>query len=452
MSGGKRLIGCPYQLTGVVLNSRGELAYCAPKSDIIGNSLDKSSLQLYKDNLQEKQRVIKDDCGNCIHDYHAPITYRERKRALDEQYWRSIITLSSDYKLKQFGKIEPKKNGEFQIFITGWYGTETVGDKAILGQIIDELYEAYGTDIAVVVSSIFPIITKRTLKELKFDNVEVSAVYSQEFIEYVKGSKLIVMGGGPLMDLDELAIPLLAFRLAKSAGQKTIIYGCGLGPLNNLNCINAVKEILNIADTIKLRDNKSIELAKSWLNKVMEVELSGDPAKKYLNRYLAKEIKPKEKVVLTCFLREWTFEYSKESMAEFDQLKIDFERGLASFIKRKAHEIQAQEILLDHMHNFAMGNDDRDFSRYFIKTYFKDFEIPISYNKRLSTVSSVVDSMLDSSYNICMRFHSVVFAHTLNTDFTAIDYTRGGKILNYLNDNNCSQRMLTIDNLANNEY
>lgn len=452
LSGGKRLIGCPYHLNGVVLNSKGGLAYCAPKSDIIGNSLDKSSLSLYKDNLQEKQRILKNDCDNCIHDYHAPITYKERKRDLDEQYWKSIIALSSDYKLRQFKKIQARKNGEFQIFITGWYGTETVGDKAILGQIIDELYDTYGNSTAIVVSSIFPIITKRTLKELNFVNIGVASVYSEEFVEYIKGSDLIVMGGGPLMDLDELSIPLLAFRLAKSANKKTIIYGCGLGPLNNTNCVNAVKELLNTSDVIKLRDNKSIELAKSWLNRPMEIELSGDPAKKYLNRYLSKTPKPKEKIILTCFLREWTFEYSKESMAEFDQLKINFEKGLASFIKKKAREIQAQEILLDHMHNFTMGNDDRDFSRYFIKTYFADFEIPISYNKKLSTINSVVESMLNSSYNICMRFHSVVFAHTLDTDFTAIDYTRGGKILNYLTDNNCPQHMLSIDNLVDNEY
>ncbi len=327
-----------------------------------------------------------------------------------------------------------------------------MGDKAILGQIIEELYETYGNNIAIVVSSIFPIITKRTLKELNFANLEVASVYSEEFVQYTKGSDVVVMGGGPLMDLDELSIPLLAFRLAKFGDKKTIIYGCGLGPLNDSGCVNIVKEMLNIADVIKLRDNKSVELAKSWIDKPIEIELSGDPAKKYLNRYLTKVAKPKEKVILTCFLREWTAEYSQESLEDFDQLKINFEKGLASYIKKKAQEIKAQEILLDHMHNFAMGNDDRDFSRHFIKTYFTDFEIPISYNKKLSTINSIVESMLASSYNVCMRFHSVVFAHTLDTDFTAIDYTRGGKILNYLTDNNCPQHLLSIDNFANNEY
>ena len=46
-----------------------------------------------------------------------------------------------------------------------------------------------------------------------------------------------------------------------------------------------------------------------------------------------------------------------------------------------------------------------------------------------------------------MRFHSVVFAHTLETDFTGFDYTNGGKIHNYLTDNNALQNLLSIENL-----
>jgi hypothetical protein len=46
-----------------------------------------------------------------------------------------------------------------------------------------------------------------------------------------------------------------------------------------------------------------------------------------------------------------------------------------------------------------------------------------------------------------MRFHSVVFADTLNTDYTAFDYTGGGKILGYLTDNSKKENLLTIEEL-----
>ena len=120
-----------------------------------------------------------------------------------------------------------------------------------------------------------------------------------------------------------------------------------------------------------------------------------------------------------------------------------------SLIREKVKELGVNTVLLDHMHNFDVGYDDRDFSRYFIDTYFADEpDIDISFNKRLSTVASVVHTMQSASFNICMRFHSVLFAHTLETDFCAIDYTKGGKITNYLTDNDELKRMYSPQELA----
>lgn len=448
LSGNGRLIGCPYHAKGLSLNSRGELAYCAPKSKIIGEALKESSYKIFKDNLNEKMRIFNDDCYSCIHDYHAPITYREKKIELEEEYWKSIINLNSQTKISKLDKIAATSKGLNQIFITGWYGTETVGDKAILGQIINELKEKYSNNVPIIISSIYPLITQRTLKELNVSDAYVVQVYSEEFISYIKGSEYIVMGGGPLMDLDVLAIPLTAFRIAKRNSKTTIIYGCGLGPLYKPHYIEAVKELLNISDFIKLRDQKSIDIARDWLNKDIKIELTGDPARKYLRKYTENKTEKSEKKILMCFLRELTYEYSNGlPYDEFEVLKQDFETSLVNYIKKKALEIDADEVRFDHMHNFFCGMDDRDFSRHLIRTYFKDFSIPISYNKKLSTIESVTDAMSISTHNICMRFHSVVFAETLGTEYTAIDYTQGGKILNFLKDNNKLDMMLSINDL-----
>jgi len=257
------------------------------------------------------------------------------------------------------------------------------------------------------------------------------------------------MGGGPLMDIEDLAIPLHAFRLAKKYGKRTIVYGCGLGPLLKQRSNEAVKSILLNSDEIKLRDNKSIDYAKNKLGITSDISLSGDPAKVYLRRY---PIKTSNSKILRCYLREWTFEYANGmSKEEFKLKKIHFEKSLATFIKHKFIEINADSIKFEHMHNFTVGNDDRDFSVYFIDSYFKDWDKDkIGYNKYLSTVDNIVESMQNSLLNICMRFHSVVFAHTLETDFIAIDYTQGGKISNYLGDNDNMENMLTVDELIKN--
>jgi polysaccharide pyruvyl transferase WcaK-like protein len=56
--------------------------------------------------------------------------------------------------------------------------------------------------------------------------------------------------------------------------------------------------------------------------------------------------------------------------------------------------------------------------------------------------------MKKSKLNICMRFHSVLFAHTLNTDFIAIDYTMGGKIHAFLKDNNVLEKERTVESFT----
>ncbi|WP_316786269.1 polysaccharide pyruvyl transferase family protein [Pedobacter frigiditerrae] len=451
LNGGKRLVGCPYQGDGVVLNSRGELAYCAPKSSIIGNGLNESSNLIYDTNTDERRRILDQECDACIHDYHAPLTGAAYKESLSAHFWRNRLNIDSEGPLFSDRFIKPRrlvKKGIKQVLIVGWYGTETVGDKAILGGIVDQLDSLYQNNYQLVIASIFPFITERTCKELNL-NANVIDAYSKELIAFSKGSDVVIMGGGPLMDLEDLAIPLRAFQYAKLEGNSTIIYGCGLGPLTKTRYINVVSEILKLADDIRLRDNKSIKLAKSSFRIEKEITLSGDPAKIYLSRYPDKQSDPK---ILRCYVREWTHEYAAEmTQDDFYLKKLSFEGALAAFIKRKALEIGAREIRFENMHNFVIGNDDRDFSRYFLDQYFKDWEDTlVSYDKYLATVDSIVKSMQNSSHNICMRFHSVVFAHTLKTSFTAVDYTMGGKINNYLSDNNCIEKLVNVDDLIAN--
>lgn len=450
LSGGKRLTGCPYHNNGVVLNSKGDMAYCAPKSKIIGNALENNSNIIFQNNLDEKERILNNHCDDCIHDYHAPITYSEKLRELEELKWKKRINLNVKYSSKIFRDIPAKRNNNQQIFITGWYGTETVGDKAILAGIIIELSKKYTKPFSLILTSLYPEVTNRTIRELNLKiDVDVIYCYSSDFISYIKGSDLVIMGGGPLMDLEVLSLPLIAFKVAKEYNIQTIIYGCGIGPLKFRKFKNSVKEIIKLADHIYLRDQRSINIARKWAKSKSIIKLTGDPAKQYVN-LIEKKILPKKEKILTCFLREWSIEYNRDvSLLEFKERKEKFEDNLAEFIKHKASELKVNEIKFEHMHNFIVGKDDRDFSRYFIKKYFLDFDIHVSYNKKLSTVESIIESMKKSEYNVCMRFHSVLFADTMKTNYCAIDYTNGGKILNYLSDNKKLTNYISVNSLIN---
>lgn len=443
--GATRQIGCPYQRGGVLVNSRGELAYCAPRSNIIGNGLHESSKALYSSQIHERKRVLREDCDNCIHDYHEPITLKEyigeylsliERRIVYRQMPRVEKVISSLLRGK-------KINGRIRILIVGWYGTETVGDKAILGGIIDhytELYKGHGVDISI--GSLYPFVTDRTCTELKI-NADVFDSQSLELIRRAKAATLTVIGGGPLMDLKELNILLKAFETTKASGGRNVIFGCGLGPLYQSWSRKIVTKLIELADEVYLRDSKSIDMVRQF-GSSRDVSNIGDPARAYISR-VSRGITGNPKNEIACFLRELPREYflPQTTDEEYTSMKIEFERFLSDLIRFHATRLQARSIRFYSMHNFVVGGDDRDYARYFIREYFQA-DSRVSYEKRLSTVETTIIAMKSSSLNICMRFHSVLFAHTLNTDFFAIDYTGGGKIANYLIDNGCSERMVKL--------
>ncbi len=446
--GGKRTIGCPYHTKGININAKGELAYCAPKSKIIGNAINESSTAIYANNLDEKRRLITDECNDCIHDYHSEITYKEQLRVYKDGFIKKFLRPYDEARVVQLSSVlrAPKlPKAKYSIFIMGWYGTETVGDKAILAGIVNSYKLQYGDKLNVVIGSLYPFITHQTIKELKI-KANVVSTSNFDFLRYSKSCDEVIMGGGPLMDLNELYVPLLAFSVAKKHNKKSTVYGCGLGPINNETYKKAIHKILLLADEIKLRDANSQKYALKNFN-ISNTEMIGDPAKLYLQSFL-KQKQPKKENTLSLYLRDWEYLYAKGDMTEeaFAKTKAQFEDALANLIKKKADELNLEKIVFNHMHNFVLGGDDRDFSRRFIKTYFSK-DSRVSYEKKLSTVDSIVASMQSSELNICMRFHSVLFAETLNTNFLALDYTLGGKIAAYISENSESKNLLTINQL-----
>lgn len=433
LMGGERTISCPYQTNGIVFNSKGELSYCAPKSSIIGNAKNSPAIEIYRDNIMERKNIFTENCKNCIHDYHSSPLFSTYKQALKSQF---SLRLAKDTRWRYIRPILPfiskaPKSKNYSVFIIGWYGTETVGDKAILASIIND-YKTKHPNCNIIIGSLYPTVTEKTCKEL---GIDAKVVNSQSFdlIKFAISADETVMGGGPLMALNELYVPLRAFEAAKIANKKTAIYGCGLGPLHKKT--DTIKAIVSIADEVTLRDNASLSLANKWFPQKKAVCI-GDPAEKYVSSRTL-EIAPAPKEEIACFLRELTFEYrhNGEDEEAFHKRKVELEQKIALSIKGYAEKMKIDRIRFYHMHNFVIGGDDRDFSRYFIDSYFPDDQ-RVSYDKKLSTVDSIIKAMKSSRLNICMRFHSVLFAETLNTDYIAIDYTKGGKIHHFLNDKN----------------
>ena len=392
---------------------------------------------------------------SCPHCYYYPCLqsseqYTQYKRR--ESFWRQLFTLESYNQKKQFvlsqsPALDACSENVPTILITGWYGTETVGDKAILGGIIQH-YRTLFPQASFAVTSMYPFITERTLFELELD-AQVIPLYSPDCLRYAQSADITVMGGGPLMEMELLSIPLWLFSIARQSGKQTVVFGCGIGPLKTERGTEAVAEILQLADEISVRDQNSGELAKA-LSGRQDIAVVADPAVAYLrDKYRDVPRVSRKKGVLACFLREITPEYFDGCRDEYLQWRCTFEKALGNNIKQLCREHDMRPFFYS-MHNFVVGGDDRDFYYRFVHEQgFEEGSYDV-YN-HLTSIDVVHDAMIGSELCLCMRFHSVVFADTLGASYLAIDYTGGGKVKAFLQDQNQSDRLISREDLTQSE-
>mgnify|MGYP001119100390 CR=1 FL=1 len=452
MDDAKRSIDCPYQTEAVVLDCRGQILYCSPKSPVLGSALERSAERLYHDHIELRRRILASHCQNCIHDYHAAETTKAVFRQVDGWLWRRRLNNRSALRsLRVSGNPKPAAPSSKLVrhaLVIGWYGTETAGDKAILGEILHRLRER-GTE-KVTIASLYPFYTRWTLKELGHEGAEVISTYSGDFLRAAAVADETIMGGGPLMDMPALGFVLHAFVQAKKASKQTRIAGCGIGPLRQPQHIETVRHIISLADMVELRDSSSVEWAVQATGRT-DVKNSGDLAIGFVHRWMDPLSEPiSRQATLNCYLREWPVNYRGElSQAEFHQLRPRFEEQLGKLVSSLCDRLSLRPRLLA-MHHFVVGNDDRDFNRRFAGQHIGHLD-PIVEECPFS-VHDILQSMQQARMCLTMRFHSTLFAQTLNVPYIALDYTRGGKVLGFLEDCGATEKLLTVDEVADRQW
>jgi MoaA/NifB/PqqE/SkfB family radical SAM enzyme/polysaccharide pyruvyl transferase WcaK-like protein len=459
LEGSDRTIGCYMQSIGATLDSRGDLAYCAPKSPKLGNCLDESPADLYRDNIEVRDEIKEEHCDDCIHDYPSPKIATELKYLPKHAFWRKRLSLSTalaEDKVRSLGTRHsrtPASDYERpdSVLIFGWYGTETAGDKAILGQLLHETRQDL-PDATVRLASLYPYYTEWTLQELGYPDVDVIPTYSSQFLKQVRNSDEVVMGGGPLMHIDTLGVVLTAFRTAKQAGNRTRIEGCGIGPLDGgEKYCEGVRRILELSDEIKLRNDGAVAAAYDLVDRD-DIVNTGDPAFDFVHRWKNNHPCPEQRNLLNLYLREWPREYGKNLDDEqFDETKAAFERETGEWVAEICERYDLRPRLLP-MHYFFIGDDDREFARSFATEELEARGLDPIVEDRPLSVSEVLSTMQEGTLSLCMRYHSTVFASELGEEFLAIDYSQGGKVARYLNDRNQTDRMIDIVDIADGEW
>lgn len=167
----------------------------------------------------------------------------------------------------------PKRDG---VLICGAYGRGNAGDDAILEAILTEMRQI-DPDMPVWVLSRNPTDTRLTYR--------VNALYifsTLKWLHCMSKTSLYINGGGSLMQdvtsRRSLWFYLFTIRCAKRRGNKVLMYGCGIGPIQYPSNRNLTAKILqNSVDAITLRDTHS----KSELDNMgitqPKIFLSADP-------------------------------------------------------------------------------------------------------------------------------------------------------------------------------
>ena len=461
LSGKKRTAGCDWRTSeGLSLDPYGNLYFCFPKSPKLYSALGcKSTIH----NLQQHKHILKNIHGNCelcTHDYFgipdiSLVLYYIHKNYLSHllNHIRNSIVLVKKTPHKKTNYKTLPNRGINKVCIIGWYGTETLGDKAILGGIIDNLIQTGISLKNITIASLNVNYTKLTLHQMQLTDINVIDSYKLKYShKMIDSQDAFIFGGGPLCDIEPLVDMYAIFRESKSHGKINIIYSCGIGPLKLKRYIKTLNKILEISDVGFFRDGYTIDkyakvvpALKQYKNKTFI-----DPAVAWIkNNYNNVNQIQKGEYILVC-IREWPYMYANGlEYSEYLKKKDLFEQELA---KQIMHYVdKSLKIILFPMNVDYVGDDDRDFYRYFVEKFNLDGKVEIitwDY-----TPLEALSYFKYAKFVIAMRFHSVVFSVTCNTPCAPIDYHYGnGKITGFMSEVGLNDFVINLDEITSKNF
>ena len=159
-----------------------------------------------------------------------------------------------------------------RIFIGARYGLETVGNRLILLGLLRSCRLA-GPQSPVFILSSLPAATEATLREIAVllarapdhaglmawlrDNVRV---LPEAEVSRLGPGDLLLIGGGPINDNCEIVKLRCWAAAVRRAGGRTIIAGCGVGPLRIAAARTEAAKLFACSDIVMIRNRPSPEI------------------------------------------------------------------------------------------------------------------------------------------------------------------------------------------------
>ena len=455
--GAPRKAGCDWQHRGATITSKGELLYCAVESKSLGDVRFDDCEKIYFGNKSYLQEILSSKCESCVHDYVGILPRNQVMKKLlmtalsktgTEDFFRRIYSSSMvgnkfrEYRFRHRYRLLKSISCPYErvhdfsskrVLICGWYGTETLGDKAILAGIIHALQSTLGS-VEITLVSLHPYVSQMTMSQMN-ELKGVDVIAAEEAIRSVSEMDYVVFGGGPLMaGIDQIAEMEAIFSKASQNSIPTVIAGCGVGPLGDSWHNESIKRILSMSSLRIYRDEKSKQLAEQLGIDTKMDSVADDPAFSWLKEQSISTSLPFFKSGKTLLLGLRDFPYRQYATA------LDDQQCLAMKARYESETLAALEQLVERNSDLIIrplpmctnhfGGDDR----WFYRRLFRGRDSLKSHldlsllGPELSPVE-YCQAFREADVVLGMRFHSIVFALGLGTPTVVIDYTLGkGKV------------------------
>jgi polysaccharide pyruvyl transferase WcaK-like protein/MoaA/NifB/PqqE/SkfB family radical SAM enzyme len=431
-----RSAGCAWRNHGVTLLADGQLAYCAVESPELGSALEERPTNVYWANDHVRREILENKCAGCRHDYDGASDFAQELVDLTKtlplagkagQAFRPLVRRASErlatakelaQGMTSRSSLRASDRGD-TLVLTGWYGTETIGDQAILGGIISTSRSVH--DGPIVVSSLEPFITERTLRVLGLNESVSTVTYGEAQSLIIGGrARAVAMAGGPLMGtIPQTRLLARTHRDAHRRGIPTGLLGIGLGPLGGSLATHLIAQVLKRSDVVITRDDESAELAAHL--GMGSVIAAADPALIWLGES-ATPAAPVEddRPALALAIRRWPIhEYGAGEFTP--DTRTRFEEALRDELETLETSFRFVPIAMGTVH---VGGDDRRVLRELLGPGAS----PLTSLREFPTPNSVRLALLGCRYSLAMRYHAALFSVALGLPTVAIDYTGGGKL------------------------
>jgi polysaccharide pyruvyl transferase CsaB len=308
----------------------------------------------------------------------------------------------------------------FRVGISGSYGGLNLGDEAILEGILGELRASMPVEITV-----FSRNPEDTLKRHGVEHaVPVRELSREQIRPEIARLDLFILGGGGILFDAEVGIYLREVMLAHEENVPVLVYAISAGPLERSGSKAAVKEALDRAAVITVRQRRSQHLLES-IGVQQEIHVTADPA-----LLLVPKPPPADALAREGIERRgtWLIGVSvREPGVAAPDLEPDHYHALlanaADFLVERFNAdlifVPMESRMLDLQHSHAvlakMANPDR--ARVLKGSY---------------TSGEMLAFMKHFDFAVGMRLHFLIFAALQHVPFVALPY--GGKVEGFLED------------------